>query len=540
MFVLLLVVGLGFANPIRSAICTDVLVASSNEKYDLMSNLAADYSAEHRIPGCPPVVSVEKVASGDAESYLERDWSGTDVPRPDVWAPAASTWVQLLAQSRPDLVPNSPYPSIATSPLVVAMPKDVFTGLGGRAVQRGWADIAGLRADGTGQPFRLGKTQPQVSTSGLNSLIAMYNAASLKLGLAPFGVDVSSETGAVTADAQAVAFVKATEQAVSHYGDTIDTIFQNLAAFDCANLPDAYLSAIAVEEQEVYQYNQGAFRKQGCRLPRPLYAIYPRDGTLVADHPFVVLHESWVSPQKSDAALAFVRWLQEPAQQTRFKARGFRGADGSAGATLAAPEFVPGGPTATIAVPPPPAVAAIVDSWKSVRKRARILVVLDVHRPIQRAAILQAFHNLVPQDEIAVWSVAPTRGNPPYRVLAPFGPAGRTDVETAMTMTSPSGAGPLYGTIAAGADALEGADDLTRIKAILVIADTPNDGEPPLAGGLEDKLRGSAGEPLIHVYVVALPHSDPHELGDIATVSGGSDLSTGSVNDAVKRLLGDF
>ena len=122
-FALSLVAGLGAWPTVHGQLCPSILIASSNEKYELMRDLAKDYSGTHRGPWseCGPAVTVERVASGDAERLLAQGWIGEG--RPDVWSPAASTWVELLRYHRPGIVPSGQAAVIARSPLVIAMPE---------------------------------------------------------------------------------------------------------------------------------------------------------------------------------------------------------------------------------------------------------------------------------------------------------------------------------------------------------------------------------------------------------------------------------
>ena len=75
------------------------------------------------------------------------------------------------------------------TPLVIAMPKPMADALGYPATPIGYADILRLANDPQGWgayghpewgPFRLGKTNPNFSTSALSSTIAQYYAATGK------------------------------------------------------------------------------------------------------------------------------------------------------------------------------------------------------------------------------------------------------------------------------------------------------------------------------------------------------------------------
>ena len=114
------------------------------------------------------------------------------------------------------------------------------------------------------------------------------------------------------------------EASVSHYADTADAFLRNLSAADDGGQALAYISAVTVEEQELWTYNQGGYRTPAVPPHVPLAAIYPSDGTLIADHPFVTLQAPWVSDRKRQIADGFRQWLLAPAQQDRFAAAGFR------------------------------------------------------------------------------------------------------------------------------------------------------------------------------------------------------------------------
>ena len=112
------------------------------------------------------------------------------------------------------------------------------------------------------------------------------------------------------------------ESAVVHYGDTTLTFLNNMYAADQRDAPlGAYASAIAVEEQSVINYNNGNpdGKLDPGEKPRkpnhPLVAIYPKEGTLFSDNPFIILDAKWVSPEEKKAAAKFGEFIQRPVNQ---------------------------------------------------------------------------------------------------------------------------------------------------------------------------------------------------------------------------------
>ena len=146
--------------------------------------------------------------------------------------------------------------------------------------------------------FKLGKTNPNFSTSGLSALIAQNYAATGKTR------DLTTED---LAKAQVEQYNRSVESSVVHYGDTTLTFLNNWYRADQEGTALTYVSAVAVEEKSVIDYNTG--NPDGVldpgeepRPPRiPLVALYPKEGTLFSDNPFFVLDAPWVTPRSAEA-----------------------------------------------------------------------------------------------------------------------------------------------------------------------------------------------------------------------------------------------
>jgi Ca-activated chloride channel family protein len=534
-----MVSGLAVTQHLEAASCNSILVASSNEKSDLMTALAAEYSATHPGPaGCGPIVKVERVASGDAERRLAGGWTGSD--RPDVWAPQASTWVLLLHYQRPAIVPDTPLPSIANSPLVVAMPQPMAQLLGWPVQQPGWKDLVDLAENPLGWgalgrsdlgSFRLGKTDPGTSTSGMHALIAAYYAATGKS---------SNLTSADISSTVAHTFVARLEGTVSHYADTADTFLRNLSSADDTNQALSYVSAVTIEEQELWAYNQGDYSDSRVAPRVKLAAIYPRDGTLVADHPYVTLNASWVDTAKRQIADGFLQWLLASAQESRFAQAGFRDSrDRATGALLSDSRIVPTQPVLTFALPEPAILAAIQSSWSQLRKSVRLLLVLDTSSSAALGSVSSAMQELSADDLVEVWAVSGTTSVAPYRrILSPtaVGTGGAAIQNAIKGASSPSGPSPLYAAARAAYSYLLSAPDATRINAVVLIAGAGDDGTGLSLSDLEGQVRPLPGGLLVRIYTVAFPGSNQTALLAIARASGGY-YSQGAAATAVREAL---
>src|SRR5262249_36111904 len=158
--------------------------------------------------------------------------------------------------------------------------------------------------------FKLGKTNPNFSTSGMSALMAQYYAFTGK----------KSDLTLEDADQPAVVDkARTVESSVVHYGDTTLTFLNNWYRADRrSGTPYSYASAVAVEEQSVVNYNEG--NPDGKLDPGekptkphvPLVGIYPKDGTLLSDNPFITLDAKWVSADEKAAAQKFLAFEQRP------------------------------------------------------------------------------------------------------------------------------------------------------------------------------------------------------------------------------------
>ncbi|TKK81059.1 ABC transporter substrate-binding protein [Herbidospora galbida] len=145
----------------------EIRVAASQDKVELLREAAAGFGTRD----CGRVV-VDEVNSGTGMEALARGWdTDLDGPRPDVWAPTASVWLTLLEHRAKDtggVAATAPPVPIVTSPLTIAMPRPTAEALGwpepiGR---RDLAALAGAHGHPEWGTFRLGTTNPNLSTSG--------------------------------------------------------------------------------------------------------------------------------------------------------------------------------------------------------------------------------------------------------------------------------------------------------------------------------------------------------------------------------------
>jgi Ca-activated chloride channel homolog len=534
-----------------TTVCTSapLVVVVSNEKSGLLGEMAADFvKSGPSVDGQCVAVKVTRKASGEAEEALARGWNeSTDGPRPDVWSPASTSWVEILRVHRvggdkSDLIPTS-LPSLIQSPLIIAMPRPMAEALGWPDRAIGWHDILALARDERGWaihghaewgPFRLGKTNPTVSTSGLHALLGTYYAATQL---------TADLTAADVQRADVVQFVKDIEQAVEHYGNTAATFMQNLGAADAHGDAMGYMSAIAVEEKQLFDYNRQAPRQV------PLAAVYPSEGTLVADHPYVVLRAPWVDENKRRAAALFLEYLESPQRQERFRAEGFRDHEGRGGTDLTQNWGVlPAGPATVLPAPSADALAAVEASWKEVRKRARVLMVLDVSGSmsgqkidLMRRGASASLDLFLDDDELGVWAFGTTRFD--VAAVAPVGPH-RAELSHAISLLGAVGGTRLYDTTREATREIASSVDPHRISAVVVLTDGVNtNGNNDLEALLRD-LRAATAETRVRVFTIAYgTDADRTILQRIAESTRGASYDASnpaSIETVFEEVVGNF
>lgn len=517
--------------------CSRVLIASSDEKARLLKQLADAYSSGgHLVDGRCVKVDVTNIASGEAELRLETpdSWQGD---RPDVWSPASTAWLNLLrARSRAGagLLPAGVPDHLFQSPLVIAMPQPMATALGYPQTPLGWHDLLTLVNDprgwaSRGHPewgaFRLAKTNPTISTSGLHALVATYLAAGADL-TNPASVDAPAQRD----------FVAAIEAGVEHYGPTASDFLRSLRDADSNGAALGYVSAVAVEEKELVDYNRGVIaRDKETHLPPlvPMVPIYPREGTLVADHPYEVL--TWSSHQA--AARAFYEYVQEPAQQSIIDANGFRDRGGQAGASLR-PQVDPLQPAIVVSAPAGAVMNAMLVAWRMIRKPARLLVLIDVAArgaASESAALAQAMGGLGGRDRAGVWTFPAAPGTASsYTEVRAVGAAGDQFVLALAAVRSVAGRGDVDAALRAARDSMAGAYDPHAIDAIVLLEMAP---PPAVSPELLRMLRGQSPDAFVRVFTVG---PDTRSLDDLALAGRGGHYAPGTARNLLSDVVSNF
>jgi Ca-activated chloride channel family protein len=514
--------------------CVEVPAAVSSEKVTLLTDLARSFNATSpEVDGQCVRVIIYRVASGLAASELAEGWSEADTgaPAPVLWSPASSAWGAVvnhrLSLAGQAAMAND-FERIMITPLVLGMPRPMAEALGWPEAEIGWADVLALSEDpegwgAYGHPewgeFKLGKTNPNFSTSGLSATVAIYYAATGKTT----GLTLDDVGSTAVAD-----FVRGVEAATVHYGDTTLTFLDNMLREDLAGRPLSYVSAVAVEEVSIIAYNRGDPNDTGMENPTPpnvpLVAVYPKEGTLFSDNPAYVLDAPWVGEVQRQAALDFRSFVIDvPENQIRALEFGFRPGNPAVpiGEPISAANGLnPAQPKTELEVPEPAVLAALVDSWESYRKTARVLIVFDVSGSmgdlggegytkldLAKQAVLASLDEFKTEDEVGLWIFSTELdGDRDYlELLAPVPLSqGRAQIERFVQGLIADGGTGLYDTTQAAVQEVRDTYDRTKINAVLLLTDGMCDDYPP---GCELEplitLLSSTERDVVRVFAVA-------------------------------------
>ncbi|MGZ6826733.1 MAG: VWA domain-containing protein, partial [Mycobacteriales bacterium] len=362
----------------------------------------------------------------------------------------------------------------------------------------------------------------------------------------------SDLTLANLADPKVQAYAQAVERAVVHYGDTTLTFLSNLQQADDRGAGLRYISAVALEEKSVWDYDQGNPTGDPATLGKhpkpkvPLVAIYPKEGTLLSDSPYAVLQADWVTDPVRKAAAAFLSYLREPKQQQRFAALAFRGYDGKpVAATTQDNGLLPDQPKLVLDPPSPPVLARVQSLWNAQRKPARVLLVIDTSGSmgdsagngdskieLAKKAALAALDQFGPRDEVALWSFStPLNGaTEPYRQLVPFKVIGanKAALRQQISLLDANGGTALYATARKAFDVMSQGASRDRISAVVLLTDGKNEyAADSDVASLERHLSPEDTSTSVRFFPIAYGAD-----ADLATLRGIAQAARGAAYDA--------
>jgi Ca-activated chloride channel family protein len=541
-------------------------VIADPDEAGVLRQTAADYAATTPVVGDRCVdVSVRGLDSPEAMAALATGWTGPNLgPRPDVWVPASSTWaseleLQLTTARRSSPIPKE-RPSIATSPLVIAVPRPMAQALGWPQQTLGWADLIsalrnpeGWRAFGHPEwgQFKLGKTDPKLSEAGLGALLGAGMAIAGQ-GRAPTLAELASkapELGTMMLELS---------RSPGDEVDTTSTLLANLRRADQAGDTLAYISAIPLSEKSLWDYNHGrpiddpSLASERPKPKVPLAAIYPKDGTVQSDYPWIVLRAPWVDDDKRTAATDFLLYLKSPSVQAKFQAAGFRSARGQPGPAInELAGLLPNQPTLVLAPAPQQMVAATLKGWDQTKRVANLLAVYDVSGSmaetvpgtrlakidLAKRAGLSALRLFTTESDVGSWEFSTGLDGPrDYRQTVPIGPISGRDpggathldlIRQALLKLRPTnGDTALYDTTLAAYQYVKKHYVPDRINLVVLLTDGHNDdpnGGLTLPQLLQQLRDGQKDDRKVRILTFAFgKDADVSALKQISETTGGA------------------
>lgn len=376
--------------------CVVLNATVSTEKDELVAELAQDFKNSLGVTDRCVDVRVTGLTSGIAATALANDWRSDDPAvtpdnRPDVWLPTSSMSVdQVTAESPGTVAVNGRLGSVTSSVLAIAVPtadRDELFPEG----KENWARLSELSEEDPA--FVLGRDNPHNSTSGLAATVAAYYAGMTSAGhgaaVDPDDPDWAA-VGKLVNDPEVGTFVHGIEQSVQRYGVEATEFMQEIYDEGQANGPDGErpVNAVVVQEQLIHLYNcnapeGGRISDLRCDVPPelPLTAVYPTEGSLGLDHPFVVLEQPQPDDDVRAAAQAFYDYLLDANAQAKFVQLGFRGADDPAHPTPTLEDslgIATGQKHVVLPTPPADVLGRMLETWVGIQRRANVNLVIDV------------------------------------------------------------------------------------------------------------------------------------------------------------------
>ncbi len=483
--------GSGGSGSTTPANALSISIAYSPEKETWLTERITTFNSQSVKVGDKPVfVTGTNKSSGAARTEIKNGSLKTTV-----WSPSASTWLEVLKQeSNNQSVSVSSEPLVLT-PVVIGMWKPMAEALGWPNKPIGWSDMLGLIKDPQGwgkfgHPewgrFSWGHTDPEISTSALSTLIAEFYAATNKQqGL----------TAADVQSAQSQQFVRDLGQGIKHYGYNTLIFSQNMKKFGMS-----YISAFPMDEITLIDFNK-------VDPPTtPLVAIYPKEGTFWHDDPYIVMASA--SPEEQQAAKVFYDFLLTDESQRKAMSYGFRPAN--VNVPLADPispiyGVQPQGVQTILEAPKADVIVAVKNSWAVNRKRADIMLVVDVSGSMEgdklestKAGMESFLLRILPDDRVGLitFSNSPTQVVPPASLKD-----NRIALQTAIGQMRANGKTAVFDAVDLARQSLVGLPQTgeERIQAIVLLSDGADN-----SSSLNiDAIKGSFDETGMSIFPVA-------------------------------------
>ncbi len=528
-----------------------VTVAAPSGPFAALDRLAKAWTSRRPdLHGRCLAATITRKDSNQVAAALSPGWDPVrDGTRPDVWIPESSLWLSAAA-GRPEAAAMLPAdtPSLASSPVVIALRAPVAQTLGWPERELTWPEVIGaFVAPGgwakLGHPewsqLRVGMVDPGGSTAGLAAVLAI--------------LDPEGNAGNGTlSDAQLVASLGFTQ--------ALGAVAPDTAQFFTAQAdPASPIAAFPALETDVAAFDRG-------NPDHPLVPVYPASAPIVADYPYATLNASWVDADTRAAAAQFLHYLRGNGGQDAFGVAGLRAPDRTIRDTAALPaaQGFPAPVPAPRNNPNAATLSGLITQWTALQRQSNMLVALDTSgsmalpvpgTQLTRLQLLQqtasaGFNLLTNQSNIGLWEFSSSHaGAGEYRQLVPFGPSngslGPVSRQQAMLAAvaglHAANDTPLYDTVYAAFKEMQKHWQPNSTNAVLVITDGTNDlpGGGLSLGGLLARLKADQqpDRPVNVINIAVGPEADAGALEQISQATGGRTFVAKDPAAAVQTLV---
>jgi Ca-activated chloride channel family protein len=523
-------------------------------------------SSSPEVDGRCVTVTLTSRASAETVAELSAGWTDPSAgPQPDVWIPESASW-PALARTREagaKLVPESG-PAIASSPVVIAMPRPLAEATDWPDFQLGWAGLAANNGDAHAWrdrghaewgPFRTGLADPANSSASLSAVLNVVSVAR-NLPVASMTPDTFTQTPVRTS---VLTFERGAEQVPA----SMDALLAGLREADRRGRAPTRLSAFPASEHDVVAYNRG--RAGGAGPPRvPLAAVYPPDGLTLEQVPFLPLRHAAADGSRSRAAEDFLRALRGETGRSALTAAGFRTPDGKNPELTERDGFLADLPDKIQPAAAGAVLASAAATFAGVHQRGATLAVFDTSgsmaAPVPASggktrmrvavdAVLAALPLLADDSELGLWQFSTNLdGERDHVELLPIGPMDeriggrprRDYFASAARALTPGGDTGLYDTALAAFAKLSAEYVPGKPNQVVMITDGVND--DPGSVTLDDLVAQLRREfdPKRPVRIITIAYgteADAAALGRISAATGAKSYQSLDPNDISQVLV---
>lgn len=512
------------ANGVKLAVVADPAIAPA------ISDIAAAWTATHpTVEGECVRVDVTAKPSHEMSASLGT-WAGglidvaskpvptpSDADLPLVWIPESSYWLGRVRAVDREMFDANTVTSIASSPVVLALPEEVARAMEKQVAQGvDAALISKLALDPKGPTLKLGLVEPRRDTAGMVGAMVLSDAV--------------------------VASQKDLPKLVKVYRSLAGVFPDTEAAWKA--MADQTVNGIPVSEQALLAYNAG-----GKATP---VAAVPLSDAPTLDFPYAVRARQPV--KIAAAAAAFRNALASGQYKPIFARHQLRAADGTAssgfptghGVTTAAIHVqgltdmnkVKGALTVWNAARTPSRIVAMVDATQSMGSLLGTKTRMDV----MREAAITGLALFTEDSQLGLWAFA----GPGHKNLVPLdkvGPANspqRQKLTVAMTQAAPSPTDicPLYQSIVAGyKELLNGYNPQLRNTMVVFTDGQDSSGVELRAVQKQLELLADVTRPIRVVLLGIGPDIDMEQLRGIAETTGGAAFQVSSPEEMQSIFL---